>query len=150
MRAVSTTGEHTIPANALQFLDYQRIFEELVQYKNEKTLYNISLKKDVLQRILQVGGWYGLIIPEAHIRFDGIEKVALFTDFAASVLKVYVDKFCKYYREMWEAPRMTYQTIGLDDNNFVSEYTFTYTPFSEEVTAPVWKFKRLFRNFRRC
>lgn len=124
----STTQEYTLPSQALPFLDYQRIFEDLEQYKNEKTLYNLSLNKECLQNILAADGWYSLIIPGAHIAFDSMEKLPLFTDFATSVLKLYIDKFCKYYREQWEAPRMTYQTLDASDNNFVSEYSFSYLP----------------------
>lgn len=124
----STTQEHVLPPQALPFLDYQRIFEELEQYKNEKSLYNLSITKDCLRHILETDGWYALIIPGAHIAFDGMDKLPLFTDFAISVLKIYIDKFCKYYREQWEAPRMTYQLLEADDNNFVQEYTFSYLP----------------------
>lgn len=124
----ATTQEHRLPDKALPFLDYARIFEELQQYKNEKTLYNLSVQQDKLQAIMEEDGWYGMLIPKSHIAFDNMDKLPLYTDFAIMALKVYIDKFLKYHREQWEAPRMSYQPLTEDDSNFVDEYTFLYQP----------------------
>lgn len=124
----STTQEHKLPDEALPFLDYARIYEELQQYKNEKTLYNLSIQQDKLQEILETDGWYAMLIPKSHIAFDSMDKLPLYTDFAIMALKVYIDKFLKYHREQWEAPRMSYHPLTEDDNNFVDEYAFLYQP----------------------
>lgn len=127
MHIVSTTEEHTIDNMYLQYLNYDRIFTELEQYKNEKYYYNISIDKYRLQAILETDGWYSLIIPATHIRIDSFEKLEAATDYAIMVLKSYMDKFYKYEREKWEAPLLEYQEISESDNNFISEYTISYT-----------------------
>ena len=106
MNLASTTFGHKLPETATPFLDYQRIFDELQQYKNEKSLYNLSLDVDVLKDIMKEADWYELIIPAAHIAFDSPCKAQYFSDFVVSVLKVYIDKYCKYMREKWEAPKL--------------------------------------------
>ncbi len=128
MHLESTTEEHVIPSMALDYLDYDRVFDELERYKFEKSLFNLSMEKKVFKDILATNGWYGLKIPAAHIRFDSMEKLSLFTDFAISALKIYIDKFYKYCRDLWEAPRTKYLPMLAEDSNFVSEYTFSYTP----------------------
>lgn len=128
----ATTQEHKLPDKALPFLDYARIFEELQQYKNEKTLYNLSIQQDKLKEILETDGWYTMLIPKSHIAFDSMDKLPLYTDFAIMALKVYIDKFFKYHREQWEAPKMSYQPLTEDDSNFVDEYTFLYQPQRDE------------------
>ncbi len=123
----STTEEHTIADKYLDFLDYDRIYSELEQYKNEKFYYNIILDKSRLMPIMKTDGWYSLIIPETHLIIDSVLKLQNATDFAIMVLKLYLDKFFTFEKERWEEPYMAYTTIKADDPNFVDEYTIRYT-----------------------
>ena len=56
-------------------------------------------------------------------------------------LKSYMDKFFKYEKERWEAPRLEYAILDADDSNFVDEYTLTYAqqsamdPTGDELEA---------------
>jgi hypothetical protein len=119
--------EHQLSSESIQYLDYDYIYSEIQRYKNEKTYYNICLDKKIIKDILLFKGWYSLIIPKSHLIVDSIAKLEAIADFSVLVLKSYVDKFYKYQREKWEAPLLEYQELKYDDNNFVSEYTFTYT-----------------------
>ena len=118
----------TIPASTLALLDYYRIFDEIQQYKNEKSYFNISIDRNKLKPILETDGWYELIIPEKQLEIDSIRKIEYATDYAIMALKSYMDKFCKFEQERWEAPLLEFQEISATDNNFVDEYTFTVTP----------------------
>jgi hypothetical protein len=132
----SITEEHTLDSRFLPFLDYERIFDELEAYKNEKLYYNISFCKEGLQAILQSNGWYSLIIPKAHIAVDNMEKLAIYSDFAVMVLKSYIDKFYRYEKARWEARFLEYQVLGEKDDNFVDEYKFSYqSSYDGDTTA---------------
>jgi hypothetical protein len=135
MQIAAMTEEHTFPAQFIPFLDYERVLDELEIYKNEKFYYNISLRKDSLEAILQSDGWYSLIIPKMQITIDSIEKLSLLTDFAVMVLKSYLDKFYKYEKDRWEAPLLEYQELDKSDGNFVDEYKFSYYDSSESDTT---------------
>lgn len=126
LQRCSITNEHILDAKYLPFLNYDRIFEELEQYKNEKLYYNISIVKEKIHSILETEGWYSLIIPQSHIKIDSIDKLESVVDFCVIVLKSYMDKFYKYEKEKWEAPLLEYQELTASDNNFVGEYTFSY------------------------
>lgn len=126
MQMMSVTDEHTLDKEYIPYLDYDRMFEELEAYKNEKFYYNISIEKDRLKDILLVDGWYSLIIPKMHIKIDSFEKLEAATDYCVMVMKIYIDKFFKYEKERWEAPLLEYQELTADDNNFVSEYSLKY------------------------
>lgn len=132
----SVTEEHTFDAQYLPFLNYDRIFEELEQYKNEKLYYNISIVKEKIHSILETEGWYSLIIPQSHIKIDSVDKLESVVDFCVMVLKSYMDKFYKYEKEKWEAPLLEYQELTASDNNFVGEYTFSYTQEYEADKSP--------------
>lgn len=127
----SATEEHTLPVKYLPYLDYDYIFEELEQYKNEKLYYNLILTREKLQDILATQGWYGWIIPQARLVIDSMDKLEQASDFCVMVLKGYMDRFYKYEKEKWEAPRMEYQTMRTNDRNLVNEYTITYTQSME-------------------
>jgi len=126
MKITSAPEEHVLPKEALKYLDYERIFEELEIYKNEKFYYNISISKDKLLEILSVDGWYSLLIPKNHLEINSMAKLEAATDYAIMVLKSYMDKFYKYKKEEWEAPLLEFAELTEDDNNFVDEYKFTY------------------------
>lgn len=131
----------TLPADILPLLDVQRIFEELQEYKSEKRYFNISIVKDKLLDILREDGWYGLLIPQNHLEINSIAKLEAATDYAVMALKSYMDKFFKYEKERWEAPRLEYAILDADDSNFVDEYTLTYAqqsamdPTGDELEA---------------
>lgn len=116
-----------IPASELPLLDYYRIFDEIQQYKNEKSYYNISIDRNKLKPILETEGWYELIISKKQLAIDSISKIEYATDYAIMALKSYMDKFFKYEQERWEAPLLEFQEISATDNNFIDEYTFTVT-----------------------
>ena len=60
-----------------------------------------------------------------------MEKLDAATDYCIMVLKSYMDKFYKYEKEKWEAPLLEYQELAENDNNFVSEYSISYTDMNE-------------------
>jgi len=132
----STKEEHELDNKYLPYLDYQLIYEELERYKNEKLYYNICVDRNKLQSILELGGWYSLIIPKSHLVINKVEKLFAATDYCVMVLKSYMDKFYKYNKEKWEAPYLEYKEISKDDNNFVKEYSISYTTQHESDPIP--------------
>lgn len=129
---ISQAEEHSIPAEYLEFLDYDRIFEELEEFKNEKYFFNISIDRKRLKSILQTEGLYALIIPANHLQIDSIEKLHAAADYCIMVLKSYMEKFFKYHKDKWESPFLSYQELTPNDPNFVQEYTLSYTSLSSE------------------
>lgn len=135
MQMVSVTEEHTLEKQYIRFLDFDRVYQELETYKNEKFFFNISLDKSRLRAIMETDGWYSLIIPALHIRFDSIEKREAYADYCVMVLKSYLEKFFKYEKAKWESPRLEYQELTAEDNNFISEYALSYTESTDNDTG---------------
>jgi hypothetical protein len=118
--------EQILSEESIRFLDYERIFNELETYKNEKFYYNISLEKRRFEDILKTEGWYVLLIPETHLKLRSVKNLSLLTDFAVMALKSYMEKFFRYEKNRWEAPRLEYHWLEPTDSNFIDEYKFTY------------------------
>lgn len=127
MKIKALPEEHTIGAEALKMLNYYRIFDELQAYKNERSYFNISIEREKIKPILATDGWYTLIIPEKHLKIDSYSQIEVVTDFAIMVMKSYMDKFFKFEKQSWEMPYLEYQDLSADDNNFVEEYSISYT-----------------------
>ena len=123
----ATGSENVLPEAVLDLLDYGRMFDELEVFKNEKNYFNICLVQSNLKNILTVPDWYGLLIPAKQLELDSFRKLDTMTDFAIMVLKSYMDKFFKFERERWESQYLEYGELEFDDNNFVSDYSITYT-----------------------
>ena len=123
------------PEDALELIDYQRIFDELEAYKNERGFYNICIDQSKLRDILSVQGWFKLLIPEKHLKIDSLARLDNLTDFAIMALKSYMDKYFKFEKERWETPLLEYAIMDESDNNFIDEYTFNYTSAGNETDA---------------
>ena len=123
------------PSEALNVIDYRRIYDELESYKNEKGYYNICIDESKLRSILAVNGWYKLLIPEKHLKIDSLARLENMTDFAIMALESYMDKFFKFEKERWETPLLEYAIMDEGDNNFVQEYTINYTSSGNETDA---------------
>lgn len=130
LRMAAFPEEHSIPEKYLPLLDYGRIFKEILDYKNAKAYFNITLVRNNFLKILQTPGWYKLIIPGSKMELQSYSGLQSLTDFAILALKSYLDKFYRYEKEKWEAPFLEFAEIEADDNNFVDEYIFRYTPVS--------------------
>jgi hypothetical protein len=127
LNSETNVKECRIQDNYLEYLDFDTIYWQLVQYKNEKKYYNISLERNILPKIMKNDNWYyGLIIPEEELQLNSLEKANKATSYITLVLQSYIDKFFIYQKNKWEAPYLMYQDIKSDDPNFVFKYTFTY------------------------
>lgn len=132
MTLESAHEEHPIPDKYLPLLDYDRIYNEIINYKNEKGYYNICIIRDNFIKILQSPDWYKLIIPGNKLELKNFSGLETITDFAIMALKSYIDKFFKYNKEKWEAPYLEFAEIQANDNNFVDNYSIRYTPVSSQ------------------
>ena len=129
LKLQTTIQERHIPKNVIPYLNFQRIYEELEEYKNEKCYYNIIIAKDGIRHIFEYenNGWYSIIIPEKYLSIDSFEKLEAISDYAVMVLKIYLDKFFMFQKRKWESPYLEYHTLTADNNNFEEEYKIKYT-----------------------
>lgn len=117
--------EVVLQAKHLAFLDEDKIYKELLQYKAQKGYYNISIEKPLLKDILEQRGWYTLFVPESLMEIDSFNKIGRVNDICVMLLKNYLDRFFKYHKAQWEAPYLIYGDLKENDRNFIHEYNIT-------------------------
>lgn len=112
-----------MPSGIIDVLDYQRIYEELELYKNEKSYYNLSIDKSLLSNILHDTRWYLYDIPSSHLVIKSMADRENMTDLAIMALKPYMDKFVKFEKARWEDKYLQYEELDANDPNLDVDYT---------------------------
>lgn len=115
------------------FLDYDVLFFELQKHKNERCYYNLNVEKDTLVALLNRADWYELYIPPEELDFNSFEKVLMWQEIAAALLKKYCDHLYNAKRMDYEKDKLEYRYLDEVEaellangkpGNLFDEYTF--------------------------
>ena len=111
----------------LNLLNWTEIFFELIDFKNERSWYNMEIHQDELRKILDNHQWYTLKVPESSMQFENDygRKVAEWQEIALCLLKTYVDKAYKMKRGKEESKHQHIEVLTKEDPNFIKEYQIT-------------------------
>jgi hypothetical protein len=117
----------------LAFFDWDAIYWELQDFKNDRAWFNLSLERDNLVKLLLDDSWYTLFIPADELQPTRFERVRLWQEIAVVLLKKYADAFYKAKKAEWEAPQLVYQDLDPNDPNMVKEYRFLIEQSETEI-----------------
>ena len=93
------------------FLDYQKIYFEILAFKKQNAMYNLEISKEAVENLLKENDWYDLFIPEHMLEFTSFSRVQLWQEIAVDLLKKYCQKFYNFQKDKFEAPYQEYRTI---------------------------------------
>lgn len=93
------------------FLDYDELYFEIQKHKNERCYYNLNLSKETLIILMNRHDWYQLYIPPEELEFTSFEKVSLWQEIAATLLKKYCDQFYNAKRMDYEKDKLEYRFL---------------------------------------
>jgi uncharacterized protein YehS (DUF1456 family) len=108
----------------LDLLNWTEVFFEMVDFKNERSWYNMEIHQDELREILSDRQWYKLWVPERSMQFssDYGRDVAEWQEIAVSLLKAFIDKAYKMKRGKEESKHQHIEVLTKEDPNFIREY----------------------------
>lgn len=124
----------------LAFFDYDKIWLEIENYKNEKNRYNVHIVKEELKKLLQDNTWYKILIPKNQMEINSFDNIENLQNIAISMLKKYFDKFYVSLKGAWETPRMQYVEVDENDPNFIEDDTYVVTIQNPEQNDDVKTF----------
>ena len=106
----------------LAFVDWNRIYFAIIDYKNERSWYNLCVSPEDIKEIALDGSWYTLFIPEPQMLFTDFSRTAMWHDILVSLLKGYVEKVYSNAKRHWMSRNV--KTAYLDSSlpNFEEEY----------------------------
>ncbi len=118
----------TIDTINVDLLNWDRIYAEIVKYKNEKNWYNLIIpNKTSLRDILmpdENGNYiYQLYLPDpSKLNKKSIKNLEYLEDLAIRILKKYLSKYYAHHKIKWEHQNFNYYELTPDDDNIISEY----------------------------
>jgi hypothetical protein len=101
------------------FLDLDRLFFELQQFKAERGWYNLNLSGAAIADLLTDSSWYDLLIPEEQLALTSFDRIRLWQDIATALLRKYVERYYTFRKKEWELPHLEYQVMTVDDPNLL-------------------------------
>ncbi|MDR3585278.1 MAG: DEAD/DEAH box helicase family protein [Desulfosporosinus sp.] len=121
----------------LAFLDYENIYFEIQRYKNEKSRYNVNIRKVDIIALLRNNEWYKLLIPKDELVLRSFDDYKRWEKIAITLLKQYFEKYYYAAKSKWEKPLLTYVLIDDTDKNFLENdaYTISISNASENDEA---------------
>ncbi|MGC8732523.1 MAG: DEAD/DEAH box helicase family protein, partial [Halothiobacillaceae bacterium] len=127
----------------LAFLDFDAIYFELQQFKNERGWHNLTIPRDSVISLLKRKDWYTLYIPKEEMKFRSFQQVLRWQEIATALLKKYLDRYYKFKKQEFEGSNLEYQELSEDDPNFVSEYRLLIEQSREDIVQNLEKIKGL-------
>lgn len=114
--------ENVIPVDNLVFIDWNKIYLEMQDFKAEKSWYNLNLSVDEIKEIFQHNDWYTLYIPREDLYLSSFSVFDRTYDIIVSLLKKYCERFYFYKKSDWEKDKLVYQELTPEDSNFIDDY----------------------------
>lgn len=132
------------------FLDYDELYFDLQRHKNERCYYNLNLDRQMLPILLGRTDWYELYIPLEELEFLSFEKVRMWQEIAATLLKKYCDHYYNSKRLDFEKDKLEYRYLDEVEaelaaygkpGNLFDEYTFTVEKSREDIILKLKELK---------
>jgi hypothetical protein len=127
----------------LAFLDFDAIYFDLQQFKNERAWHNLTLPRKSLPALLGRKDWYKLLIPKEEMHFRSFQQVLRWQEIAAALFKKYLDRYYKFKKQEFEGDHLEYRELSEDDPNFIDEYRLLIEQSREDIVQKLEEIKGL-------
>lgn len=130
----------------LAFLDFDDIYFELQQFKNERAWHNLNLPRGELATLLGRKDWYVLLVPKEEMHFRSFQQVQRWQEIVTSLFKKYLDRCYKFKKQEYEGSHLEYRDLSADDPNFISEYRLLIERSREDIVEKLEEIKGLIQT----
>ena len=112
--------ERKIPEESLKLVDWEKIYLQLLEYKQEKQFYNLIFDTQILQKIMEPEQeLYGLtVMAESEVKPTSLEAVPRLEELVITLLRKYIAKFYRIIQKQWSGNRVRLKTLDEDNANF--------------------------------
>ncbi len=121
----SQLKEGKLTDSHLAFIDWDQVFFEMQQFKNERNWYNLNILKEDLKNVSKNPNWYTLLIPNSELEFSDFKKTIMWQEILVSLLKSYTHRFYNYKKSEWESQHVIPVMVDSNDSNFIPKYKFS-------------------------
>lgn len=111
----------------LQFIDWNKVFFDIVNYKNERSWYNLDISLNEIKKLAHTNSWYCLYIPEYDMQFTDFGRcVSLWQEIITTLLKLYIDRTYNNAKSKWMADNVEVAYLDESHPNFEKEYSVIF------------------------
>lgn len=114
-----------IKSENLDLVDWQRVYLELLEYKERKGFTNLAVRPETSRMIMETSEpvrLYSLIADESVVAPRSFAETALLHEATMSILRKYTDSFYRVRQERWDSEHMVYKEGDEEDASF-RDYT---------------------------
>lgn len=131
----SEAEEHRIPDAAINFLDWDRIYRDVWQFRSSRGYGNQVVDKSELRDIVSEGN-YTLRCPEDLVAFDSFDDLDRIRDIVLMILRKYIEQHYQRAEKVWEQSSLTYlpmdEEVDADDGVLIASYSAEVKQSAEE------------------
>lgn len=135
--------KHYFGEQHLAFIDFNTIYSELQQFKNERAWHNLNLPRQSLPALLARKDWYVLLISKEELQFRSFRQVLHWQEIAGALFKKYLDRYYKFRKQEFEGEHLEYRELSADDPNFINEYHLLIERSREDIVQKIEEIKKL-------
>lgn len=139
-------SSHTLEEQHLAFVNWDKVYFAIQQYKNERSWYNLAVSKDQLRAIISNNSWYQILIPAEDLAPTSFKKVAIWEEMVISLLKLYTDKFYNTFKSQYLSNHIELAVLQEDHPNFIDEYSIQVADHEVDIIQSVLNFKEQIKN----
>lgn len=128
----------------LALLDYDALYFDLEQFKQERSWYNFNITKNGIKTLLKTSSWYVLYLPETRLNLKNFEGVLLLQQVASGLLKRYCEHYYNYRKREYIEPRLELRDLEKSDDNIPQEelYQLIVDGDEEQVIQGIEQIKK--------
>jgi len=127
----SEAEEQTIPEAAIEFLDWDRIYRDIWQFRTSRGYGNQVVDKAELKDVIKEEH-YTLHCPDSLVAFDGFDDLDRIRDIVLMILRKYIEQHYRRAEKIWEQSSLNYLPLDEEDDSDDGVMIATY---SAEVKA---------------
>lgn len=98
-------------------LDIDRLLFDLIDYKNQKSWFNLNITRAGIEALLARHDWYTLYAPPQEMFPTRLSQIPRWQEIAGALLKKFMDRFYRVRKEAWERPHLTVGYVDESDGN---------------------------------
>jgi len=148
--AASPLTENQLSDDILEIIDFQKVYLELLKYKNLKNYSNLYFTKKDLIDILKSKN-YSIYSKKELLElypFEELAKIYKIEDYVIQLLKTVIDKIYNQNKYYWYQKNINLETISEEDKSFIpKEYVFIVNASEQALIKNIREFIDQLKTF---
>ena len=112
--------EQVIPDASLDLVDWEAVYINLLEFKEEKGFTNLVLQPDMPRKLMESGDTqlYRLVADEETVNPAVFADTVVLQETVLTILRKYVEKHYRVCQERWDSEHMVYRKVDASDPDF--------------------------------